>query len=375
MVVRHRRPAHRRRLLLRLAQPHHNDPGRRHPQRGVLERRDVGLLQHRRHLDDHPGQHHHQLHPRRRRTPRGVDQCHGWHDDETVTRHYTDASDNPGWVTDVIGSTSTTTRYAESIGGDLAATITDNGTTTSVNLPVVDPHGDVVAGIDIPSSGDPAGITAWIDTDEYGNPLSTGCRGAPPPLRPASATDGSAGNNAPPPTPASSSWEPASTTPSPEHFTSLDPVFGRQSHRVRVSPRPHRKLRPHRSMGIQLQLVGSVVPTRWITPLVGRVPDVQGAAVPAYGLYYAGYRWNRWSGSRFVPLGHQAGWIMQAAGLAGDAYIDVRKRNTGLAGHESIWDEHAFGHLNPFHGSGRGHTWLPGLWKDGRGHRHVDWAW
>ena len=98
---------------------------------------------------------------------------------QTVTRHYTDASDNPGWVTTVIGSTSTTTRYAESIGGDLAATITDNGTTTSVNLPVVDPHGDVVTSIDIPASGDPSGITAWIDTDEYGNPLTTAAGATP----------------------------------------------------------------------------------------------------------------------------------------------------------------------------------------------------
>ena len=133
---------------------------------------------------------------------------------QTVTRHYTDASDNPGWATDVIGSTSTTTRYAESIGGDLAATITDNGTTTTVSLPVVDPHGDVVSSIDMPSAGDPTGITAWIDTDEYGNPLSTALGRHPRP-GPGSATDGSAANNAPPPTPASSSWEPASTTPSP----------------------------------------------------------------------------------------------------------------------------------------------------------------
>ena len=91
---------------------------------------------------------------------------------ETVTRHYIDGTDNPGWVETNQGGTASTTRYAGSLGGDLAATITTNGSTVAAALAVVDLHGDVVTNIAIPTSGSPDGIGAWVDTDEYGNPLT-----------------------------------------------------------------------------------------------------------------------------------------------------------------------------------------------------------
>jgi hypothetical protein len=66
---------------------------------------------------------------------------------------------------------------------------------------------------------------------------------------------------------------------------------------------------------------------------------------------------------------------MQAAGLAEDGLIDEMKQSTGYAGHEDVWGEHGYGHLNPFHGRGAGHTWLPGRYNDRSGHHHADWAW
>lgn len=92
----------------------------------------------------------------------------------TETKHYTDESDNPAWVSRVQGSNTVTTRYESTIGGDLALTITDG----TVELAVNNPHGDTVT--TIPLTGDEAGqgINAWAQYDEYGNqiadPVSTG---------------------------------------------------------------------------------------------------------------------------------------------------------------------------------------------------------
>ncbi|HEX5495025.1 MAG TPA: RHS repeat-associated core domain-containing protein, partial [Mycobacteriales bacterium] len=67
-----------------------------------------------------------------------------------------------------------TTRYAKSIAGDLAATITTTtGGANTLALPVVDLHGDTVTTIDVPTTGNCTGIGEWTDTDEYGNPLNT----------------------------------------------------------------------------------------------------------------------------------------------------------------------------------------------------------
>jgi RHS repeat-associated protein len=103
---------------------------------------------------------------------------------------------------------------------------------------------------------------------------------------------------------------------------------------------------------------------------------IRGYAVIPYAGYYGGYRYNRWASkrSRWNPahLLRPVGWLAQADGISRDAAVDWVKGHTGF--HESVYDEHQHGHLNPFHGPGRGHTWLPGLYRR-RGHARVDWAW
>jgi RHS repeat-associated protein len=85
----------------------------------------------------------------------------------TLIRRYTDGSDNPGWVEATTGGITTITRYAESLGGELAATIDGAG---AVQLPLANLHGDTVTTVDIPATGNATTIDAWADYDEYGNP-------------------------------------------------------------------------------------------------------------------------------------------------------------------------------------------------------------
>ena len=90
----------------------------------------------------------------------------------SLVRHYSDGSDNPAWTvaTDALGQ-AITTRYAESIGGDLGASIGEDG---SASLNVANLHGDIVTTIPIAAtaaSGDAAnGIDGWSDYTEYGTP-------------------------------------------------------------------------------------------------------------------------------------------------------------------------------------------------------------
>ncbi|GAB3439138.1 hypothetical protein GCM10027517_12190 [Phycicoccus ginsengisoli] len=83
----------------------------------------------------------------------------------TLVRHYTDSSDNPSW-TDLNG---TITRYTESIGGDLGATIATDGST---DLTLATLHGDIVTTVPIPataaSTAPALGIDGWSDYQEYG---------------------------------------------------------------------------------------------------------------------------------------------------------------------------------------------------------------
>lgn len=84
------------------------------------------------------------------------------------TKHYADDSDNPAWSTRTIGTTTTTTRYESTIGGDLALTITNN----QVELAVNNPHGDTVTTIPLTGTDAGQGINGWAQHDEYGNQLS-----------------------------------------------------------------------------------------------------------------------------------------------------------------------------------------------------------
>lgn len=90
------------------------------------------------------------------------------------TKHYTDSTDNPGWTSQTIGTTTTTTRYESTIGGDLALTIEDGVAKLAIN----NPHGDTVATTTLPTTGMATGIDAWAQFDEYGNqqsvPIDTG---------------------------------------------------------------------------------------------------------------------------------------------------------------------------------------------------------
>ncbi|WP_164512415.1 DNRLRE domain-containing protein [Nocardioides baekrokdamisoli] len=89
----------------------------------------------------------------------------------TTARTYDDTSDNPAYVDVTNGGATTRTRYATSLGGDLGLTITSSGS-TSAQITLADPNGDVVATADVTSNTTPAvGISGWSDQDEYGNPL------------------------------------------------------------------------------------------------------------------------------------------------------------------------------------------------------------
>ncbi|WP_427896470.1 RHS repeat-associated core domain-containing protein [Kribbella sp. GL6] len=84
-----------------------------------------------------------------------------------TVRHYTDTSDNPTWVT----QGTTTQRYTELIGSDLALTVNQTG---NADLTIANPHGDVVTTVDLPSAGAAAeGIVGWNNYDEYGNATDT----------------------------------------------------------------------------------------------------------------------------------------------------------------------------------------------------------
>ncbi|MDX6260511.1 MAG: hypothetical protein QOH84_2199, partial [Kribbellaceae bacterium] len=84
-----------------------------------------------------------------------------------TVRHYADTSDNPTWVT----QGTTTQRYAELIGGDLSLTVNQSA---SADLTLANPHGDVVATVDLPTTLTPAtSITGWNGYDEYGNAAAT----------------------------------------------------------------------------------------------------------------------------------------------------------------------------------------------------------
>lgn len=94
---------------------------------------------------------------------------------QTVAHHYTNPGDNPTWVDTTTNGTTTRTRYASSLAGDLALTITTptGGGTPTVTLPLADPHGDTPTSITLPTTGPATTLTDWTDTDEYGNPLTT----------------------------------------------------------------------------------------------------------------------------------------------------------------------------------------------------------
>jgi RHS repeat-associated protein len=85
----------------------------------------------------------------------------------TITRHYTDSSDNPSWVVETGGADPGVTKYMPGLGSGLGAFVYPDGT---VELSLDDPHGDIVSTVVLPETGDVVGITGWSVFDEYGNP-------------------------------------------------------------------------------------------------------------------------------------------------------------------------------------------------------------
>jgi RHS repeat-associated protein len=83
----------------------------------------------------------------------------------TLTRHYTDSSDNPSWIVE----NAETARYTPALGSGLGAVVYPDA---HIELTVDDPHGDVVTTVELPTSGDVSGITGWSMFDEYGNALT-----------------------------------------------------------------------------------------------------------------------------------------------------------------------------------------------------------
>ena len=144
---------------------------------------------------------------------------------ESVTNHYVDDSDDPGWVTTVTASTASTTVYADLTSGGLSLSITTSGESTVGELALASPRGDVSATVTLPTDGEAAeGLDRWTRYTEYGTPVIT----------PPTSTAGAAANGY--------GWLGAkqrSTTetgillmgarlynPVTGLFTSLDPVYG-----------------------------------------------------------------------------------------------------------------------------------------------------
>ena len=90
----------------------------------------------------------------------------------TVTRHYTDPLDNPGWVTKKVGAGPVETSwYGSSLGGDLGVTVVNDGTATTTSVELADLHGDVALPVTIDGTGI-VKIGGYSDYDEYGRPLA-----------------------------------------------------------------------------------------------------------------------------------------------------------------------------------------------------------
>lgn len=100
--------------------------------------------------------------------------------DTQVVRHYTDSSDNPGWAVKTTGTTTTTTWYGGSVGGDLGvqATTSNDGTTSTdtVQLTLSDPLGNLATTYN-PDADTPIGATGLYD--EYGNTIQPGVNAIP----------------------------------------------------------------------------------------------------------------------------------------------------------------------------------------------------
>jgi hypothetical protein len=83
----------------------------------------------------------------------------------TLTRHYTDSTDNPSWIVE----NTETTRYTPALGSGLGAVVYPDA---HIEMTLDDPHGDIITTVELPTTGVVSGITGWSMFDEYGNALT-----------------------------------------------------------------------------------------------------------------------------------------------------------------------------------------------------------
>jgi RHS repeat-associated protein len=256
----------------------------------------------------------------------------------TNTNHYNDASDSPAWT-----STGTNwTRTLPGIAGDLAGTVDQTGTVT---LDIINMHGDIVQPMpDTTGATGPSGT--YSESSEYGAPRvaanapdTYGWLGAK--QRSTSALGGVTLMGV------------RLYNPTTGRFLSVDPVPGGTDNPYVYVLNPTD----------QFDLNGQSGCWRWCG--WGRRAyhqTIRAAAVPAYAVYYGGYYANRYAARHSWAWGFRpTGWGLQAVGIALDAGIDKIKSKTGF--HESIYDEHKRGSINPFHRGNGGNTYLPGLYR------------
>ncbi|WP_245995510.1 hypothetical protein [Luteococcus japonicus] len=86
----------------------------------------------------------------------------------TMTRHYTDSSDNPAWTVDVRGGQMVTTRFAGLTGDGMGITFTTLNGTTTAELALAGLRGDVNATVKLDGTNPANGIDTWADYTEYG---------------------------------------------------------------------------------------------------------------------------------------------------------------------------------------------------------------
>ncbi|MFZ2259883.1 MAG: hypothetical protein WAV52_03950, partial [Luteococcus japonicus] len=88
----------------------------------------------------------------------------------TMTRHYTDSSDNPAWTVDQRGDQQVTTRFAGLTGDGMGITFTTTNGTTTAELALAGLRGDVNATVKLDGANPATGIDTWHDYTEYGQP-------------------------------------------------------------------------------------------------------------------------------------------------------------------------------------------------------------
>ena len=95
----------------------------------------------------------------------------------TLVRHYADDGDNPAWSVEATGGTTTTTRYAELVDGDLGLTLTSVGAgPATAQLDLATPRDDIATTVTLPTgatapgAASAAGLDSWTDYTEYGTP-------------------------------------------------------------------------------------------------------------------------------------------------------------------------------------------------------------